>query len=150
MIREMSKDLRYNAALTAIRAAVMALVLFVCPAWALADSFTILNQSEMKLSDEALDLAVSSDGRWTFVLTKGGDVAVYGAAGDLIQLLKVGKGFDNIEYSPAGNRLILGGSGKQELSVLTLSMLYDLDYMGSPFKGPANAPVTIAVFNDFQ
>jgi hypothetical protein len=150
----MSEDLRYNAALTAaltaIRAALMALVLFVCPAWALADSFSIQNQSEIKLTDEALDMAVSSDGRWTFVLTKSGDVAVYGAAGDLIQLLKVGKGFDNIEYSPAGNRLILGGSGKQELSVLTLSMLYDLDYRGSPFKGPANAPVTIAVFNDFQ
>ena len=104
----------------------------------------------MSLSGEALDLAVSTDGRWTYVLTKAGEVAIYGISGDLIQTLKVGKGFDAIEYSPAGNRLLLSGSGKQELKILTLSMLYELDYRGSPFKGPANAPVTIAVFNDFQ
>lgn len=104
----------------------------------------------MPLSGEALDLAVSTDGRWTYVLTKAGEVAIYGISGDLLQTLKVGKGFDRMEYSPAGNRLLLSGSGKQELKILTLSMLYELDYRGSPFKGPADAPVTIAVFNDFQ
>ena len=104
----------------------------------------------MSLSGEVLDLAVSTDGRWTYVLTKAGEVAIYGISGDLIQTLKVGKGFDTIEYSPAGNRLLLSGSGKRELKILTLSMLYELDYRGSPFKGPANAKVTVAVFDDFQ
>ena len=104
----------------------------------------------MSLSGEALDLAVSTDGRWTFVLTKGGEVAVYGISGNLVQVLKVDKGFDRMEYSPAGNKLLLSGAGKQKLKILTLSLLYELDYRGSPFKGPANAKVTVAVFDDFQ
>ena len=133
-----------------IWAAVLVTVLIIYPAAAIGDSFSILEQKEMPLSGEALDLAVSNDGRWTYVLTKSGEVAIYGISGNLIQTLKVGKGFDTIEYSPAGNRLLFSGSGKQELKILTLSMLYELDYRGSPFKGPADAPVTIAVFNDFQ
>lgn len=145
----MPTDLKFSVSWT-VWAAILFTVLLVYPAASTADSFSILEQKKVALSDEALDLAVSSDGRWTFVLTKGGGVAIYGASGDLVQVLKVGKGFDTIEYSPAGNRLLLGGSGKQELKILTLSMLYELDYRGSPFKGPADAPVTIAAFDDFQ
>ena len=145
----MFKNLK-NPSLSLIPAFILGLVLVIFPAVSSGDSFSIVNQKEMTLSDGAVDLAVSSDGRWTFVLTKEGSVAVYGASGDLIQTLKVGKGYDTIEYSPAGNRLILGGSRQQKIKVLTLSMLYELDYKGSPFKGPASAPVTIAVFNDFQ
>lgn len=120
------------------------------PVSSTGDSFSILDQREMVLSGTTVDIAVSSDGRWTFVLTSGGEIAIYGVAGDLVQTLKVDKGYNTIEYSPAGNKLILGGPAKRELSVLTLTMVYDLDYSGSPFRGPANAPVTIAVFNDFQ
>lgn len=145
----MPTDLKFSVSWT-VWAAILFTVLLVYPAASTADSFSILEQKKVALSDEALDLAVSSDGRWTFVLTKGGGVAIYGASGDFVQILKVGKGFDTIEYSPAGNRLLLGGSGKQELKILTLSMLYELDYRGSPFKGPADAPVTIAAFDDFQ
>lgn len=145
----MPTDLKFSVSWT-VWAAILFTVLLVYPAASTADSFSILEQKKVALFDEALDLAVSSDGRWTFVLTKGGGVAIYGASGDLVQVLKVGKGFDTIEYSPAGNRLLLGGSGKQELKILTLSMLYELDYRGSPFKGPADAPVTIAAFDDFQ
>ena len=54
------------------------------------------------------------------------------------------------EYSAAGNRLLLSGMDKQEVKILTLSMLYELDYRGSPFKGPIDAQVTIAAFDDFQ
>jgi len=104
----------------------------------------------MTLSDQALDLTVSSDGRWTFVLTRSGDVAIYEPSGDLIQTLKVGSGYNRIEYSQAGNRLLLSDPDRKSVKVLTLAMLYELDYRDSPFKGSANAPVTIAVFDDFQ
>ena len=104
----------------------------------------------MHLFSEAFDLTVSSDGRFTFVLTKNGMISIYAASGELVQSLKGGQGFDSIEYSAAGNRLLLSGSNEKEVKILTLAMLYELDYRGSPFKGPADAPVTIAVFNDFQ
>jgi hypothetical protein len=145
----MSPDLIHHS-LFRIWAVILVFVFVMCPVVSTGDSFSILEQKEMSLSAEAQDLAVSSDGLWTFVLTTGGEVAIYGISGDLVQILKVGKGFDTIEYSPAGNKLLLSGSGKQQLKILTLAMLYELDYRGSPFKGPAVAPVTIAVFNDFQ
>ena len=131
-------------------AAVLVTVLIIYPAAAIGDSFSILEQQEMHLFSEAHDLTVSSDGRFTFVLTKNGMISIYAASGELVQSLKGGQGFDSIEYSAAGNRLLLSGSNEKEVKILTLAMLYELDYRGSPFKGPADAPVTIAVFNDFQ
>jgi len=109
-----------------------------------------MKEQEMHLFSEALDLAVSSDGRYTFVLTRNGMISIYDPSGELVQSLKAGKGYESIEYSAAGNRLLLSGSSKKEVKILTLSMLYELDYRGSPFKGPSNAKVTIAVFDDFQ
>ena len=145
----MSYDLKNHSFLTIV-AILLVTVLIMYPAPSMADSFSILQERETPLSGSALDIAVSSDGQYTFVLTSAGEVAVYRGTGDLVQTLKVGEGFDSVQYSPAGNRLILGGSGKQQLKILSLALIYDLDYTGSPFKGSANAPVTIAVFNDFQ
>ena len=134
----------------AIAAALLAAALLNSPAPLNADSFSVEQQRELALSEGALDLAVSSDGRWTFVLTSAGSVAVYGVSGGLVQTIDVGKGYDTIEFSPAGTRLLLTGEGKRKLKVLSLSLIYELDYTGTPFKGPPDAPVTIAVFNDFQ
>ena len=145
----MKPDLKKSVSCNVCAALLVSLFLLL-PAASMGDSFSILDQKEMSLSGEALDLAVSTDGRWTFVLTKNAEVAVYGISGNLVQVMKVDKGFDRMEYSPAGNKLLLSSSGKQKLKILTLSMLYELDYKGSPIKGPADAPVTIAVFNDFQ
>jgi hypothetical protein len=145
----MSYDLR-NPTSRTIWAALLISVLVMCPALSVGDSFSILQERETPLSGSALDIAVSSDGQYTFVLTSAGEVAIYRGTGVLVQTLKVGEGFDTVQYSSAGNRLILGGAGKRQLKVLTLALLYELDYTDSPFKGPAGAPVTIAVFNDFQ
>lgn len=115
-----------------------------------ADSFDILDKREMMLSGGAVDLAVSGDGKWTFILTDTGEIAIYDTAGQLLQTLKAGKGYDRIVYDQSGNRLLLGGSGRQEMRVITLAMRYGIDDTGSPFKGPRDAPVTVAVYNDFQ
>jgi len=130
-------------------ALVLSVLLFV-PADLPADSFSVMKQQEVHLFSEALDLTVSTDGLYTFVLTRNGMVTIYSASGDLIQSFKVGTGYDAMEYSAAGNRLLLSGPNRQEMKILTLSMLYELDYRGSPYKGPADAPVTIAAFDDFQ
>jgi hypothetical protein len=145
----MASGLKYHAMRT-IWAVLLVSLIIPCPAAVIGDSFTVQEQREMTLSDQALDLTVSSDGRWTFVLTRSGDVAIYEPSGDLIQTLKVGSGYNRIEYSQAGNRLLLSDPDRKSVKVLTLAMLYELDYRDSPFKGSANAPVTIAVFDDFQ
>ena len=132
----------------------LALVLFLSPflpvSSAFGDSFDILERRETILSGAAVDLTVSDDGQWTFVLTGTGEVAVYDKSGQLLQTLKVGRGFDRVVYDQAGNRLLLGGSGRQELRVITLAMRYGIDDSGSPIKGAVDAPVTVAVYNDFQ
>jgi len=120
------------------------------PVPAPGDTFTVTNQRETSLPGKVLDIAVSSGGRWDFVLTDQGKVAIYRFNGDLVQTLDVGTGYKTLEFSPAGNRLLLGGADDGKLKILTLALLYDLDYSGLPFKGPADAPVTIAVFEDFQ
>jgi hypothetical protein len=115
-----------------------------------ADSFDILDKREMMLSGGAVDLAVSGDGKWTFILTATGEVAIYDTAGQLLQTLKVGNGYDRIAYDQSANRLLLGGSGRQEMRVITLAMRYGIDDNGSPVKGAKDAPVTVAIYNDFQ
>jgi hypothetical protein len=126
------------------------IVLISVPAFVQADSFSVVRQQEMKLSSEALDLTVSGDGLWTFVLTGSGMVSIYSATGDLVQSIEVGREFDSLEYSAAGNRLLLSSSREKKVKVLSLAMINELDYKDSPFKGAANAPVTIAAFDDFQ
>jgi hypothetical protein len=138
------------AVIRTVGTAFMVTVLLFLPVLAAGDSFTIENQQDMHLYSEALDLAVSSDGMYTFVLTKNGMITIYSAAGELLQSLEAGKGYDSIQYSAAGNRLLLSGSSRKDVKILTLSMIFELDYKGSPFKGSADAPVTIAAFDDFQ
>ena len=145
----MSSILKTASALIAGTAFIATGILFV-PVHAAGDSFSIEKQQEMHIFSEALDLAVSSDGRYTFVLTKNGMITIYSASGDLVQSFKVGKGYDSIQYSSVGNRLLLSGSNRKEVKILTLSMIFELDYKGSPFKGTEGAPVIIATFNDFQ
>lgn len=125
-------------------------VLLVIPPAGYTDSFSVLRQSEISLPERALDLAVSDDGRWIFVLMAGGRVSVFDPSGAQIQVLEVGEGYDSIEYNTSANQLILGNSGNRSLKNLTLAMIFDLDYQGSPVKGLPGAPVTIAMFDDFQ
>lgn len=133
---------------------ILALFLFASPLlpvpYALGDSFDVMERRETILMGGAVDLAVSGDGQWTFILTEKGEVAIYNAAGDLLQTLKVGSGFNRIAYDQAGNRLLLGGAGRQELRTIKLTMRYGIDDSGSPIKGAIDAPVTVAVYNDFQ
>jgi len=62
----------------------------------------------------------------------------------------VGKGFDRLIYSPRSSSLILTSSSEKAVKVIQLEAIHKTDMSGLPFKGPENAPVTIAVFSDYQ
>ena len=85
-ITRMKPFLKIVAACIVGTAFMFATFLFV-PALVVGDSFSIMKEQELHLFSEPLDLAISSDGSWTFVLTKSGMVTIYGASGDLIQSL---------------------------------------------------------------
>ena len=131
-----------------ILAAALAFLLIPSPAVS-ADRFELLNTQEIAIQGDVVDIAVTDDSRWTFVLTTRGEVAVLDSTGKLTQTINVGNGFERLEYTRSSNKLVLGGS-QGKLKIVTLSMRYDIDTSGSPYRGPEEAPVTIVVFTDYQ
>jgi len=114
-----------------------------------ADLFEILNTRETAVLGDVVDVAATDDGSWSFVLTTRGEIVVLDPAGRITQTIEVGQGYEHLEYVRSSNRLLLGG-GQGKLKIITLAMRYDIDTSGSPSRGPKDAPVTIAVFTDYQ
>lgn len=57
---------------------------------------------------------------------------------------------DQIRVAPKGDSLFLNSRENKTIQIVNLDFVVDIDVAGSPFKGREDAPVTIAVFNDFQ
>jgi hypothetical protein len=105
---------------------------------------------DIKTEAEPLDIAVSADGQKTFVLLKGGIVQVFGINGRSQGTIEVSKSVVSIETSPNGERLMLAEKDNSIIKVVALEYLVDINIEGSPFKGPADAPIVIAEFSCFQ
>ena len=125
----------------------VALSLLGAPAFA---AFGLRGSMKIDLGAKSLDTVVSQDGKWTFILTEGGFVQVLSWRGEKIQVIETGKDYDRIEFSAAGNRLILSGGNNNDVLVISMEMIHPLDITGSPSKGPENAPVVVAFFSDYQ
>jgi DNA-binding beta-propeller fold protein YncE len=97
-----------------------------------------------------IDIAVSSDGRSTYVLTEDGSVARYDNSGKLTDTIKVGSHIDHIEIGPSGERLFATSRQNKTVEIILLNFIYNINTEGSSIKGPQDAPVTIAVFSEFQ
>jgi rRNA pseudouridine-1189 N-methylase Emg1 (Nep1/Mra1 family) len=104
----------------------------------------------LKLEAKPIDMTVSADGKYTFILAEGGKVLIYDKSGALKDTLKVSDSIVNIGTSPNGDFLLLADSKENTLEVLQISFVVDIDLSGLPFKGPADARVAIAVFSDYQ
>ena len=113
-------------------------------------AFELQDQRDIDLRTAPVDISISQDGRWTFILTAEGSVQVLSFQGELVQTLEGGTGFNRIEFSQLGNRLILSSTRNKAVRVLSLDLVHEFDLTGSPVRGPDIAPVVIAVFNDFQ
>jgi DNA-binding beta-propeller fold protein YncE len=108
----------------------------------------ILSTNDLK--NPPLDIAVSVDGKSIFVLTVE-EVVIYSADGNQVKgRIPVDKGVVQIAISPKGEQLFLTNAKTQKLSVLKIDYIQQIDISGAPFKGPANAPVVIALFDDYQ
>lgn len=107
-------------------------------------------QQSLHTESPPVDMAVSMDGKYTFVLTEAGKVLIYSAPGTLDDTIEVGKDVRRIAISPDGGTLFLLDSKDSAIQVLTLDFIKEIDIAGSPFKGPADAPVAVVVFADYQ
>ena len=125
---------------------------------ALLFSFSAMAQAEvekgasktLKLDAKPIDMAVSADGKYTFILAAGGKILILDNAGQLKDTLQVSESVVSIGTSPGGDFLLLADSKADTLELLKISFVVDIDISGLPFKGPADAPVVIAVFSDYQ
>ena len=104
----------------------------------------------LKLPSAPIDIATSADGQRVFVLLKAGEVRIYDAGGQQQEVLKIGGSADKIAVSPDGEQLVLSDSKSPQVSLVALDYVKKIDISGSPFKGPADAKVVVAVYSDFQ
>ncbi len=107
-------------------------------------------QSQWKLSSKPVDIVHTLDGKQVFVLTDQHTVEVYGSNGKLEGTVPVSEGVTAIDIAPRGEILYLINSKKNTFSSLSIDFIKDINISGSPIKGKQNAPVTIAVFTDFE
>ena len=107
-------------------------------------------QHKLTLDNPPLDMVASPDGKFIFVLTNTGDIAVFDQKGILQNKIHVGDEVDQIKMDPQGNRLFVSSRSKKVIQIIALDFFVEIDTADSPTKGPRNAPVVLAVFSDFQ
>jgi hypothetical protein len=104
----------------------------------------------LNLESPPLDLAASLNGKYIYVLTDQGSILIYSVDGKLEDKISVGSQVGSIEVGPWEDVILLVSKKDKEVQILLLDFIKDIDLSNSPFKGPADAPVEIAVFSDFQ
>ncbi len=126
------------------------LAVFLC--WTDNSFAGIEVEAKNKLCFEGIviDTALSANGRRFFVLSKGGNLSVYNAAGGIEDTVALGKEYSSLQVSPDGGQLYLTNKDNTSVEIIKLSYIAKLDFRGSPFMGPADAPVVITEFSDFQ
>ncbi|MEW6502128.1 MAG: thioredoxin domain-containing protein [Thermodesulfobacteriota bacterium] len=134
--------------------ALLALLVLLLPAAAFARVDAEVLQT-IKTDHPPRDMVSSTDGQWLYILTDGGRIEVHGADGSLNDVVKVDPAMDRIGVSglsAAGidDRLYVSSSKSGAVQVLSVNFAMPIDTSGAPFIGPANAPVEIVVFSDFE
>ncbi len=126
---------------------ILLLLLTGMPAFAEVD-VTVF--STLNLEEEPLDIAISKDGMWVYVLTDKGWVRVYSADGKLNATIAVGKEVDEIEAGPREDILFLKSRKEKSVQIITYEIIKEIDISKAPVKGEDDAPVTVTVFSDFE
>ena len=104
----------------------------------------------LQLEQTPIDVAVAPDGRRMFVLTEPGEIVIYSSTTQVEGKIDVGSHVDHIKLGPGGNTLILSSSENKTVEIINFDFIQEINVSGAPWKGPEDAPVVIAVFDDFQ
>jgi hypothetical protein len=107
-------------------------------------------KNTIKPDSAPIDVAISADGKQTFILTEAGKLQIYDPQGKLVDTIEVDPAMDRISSDASGNRVVVSSSKKGTVHELQIEYVSNLSYDGSPFIGNSDAPVVLAVFSDFQ
>ncbi len=105
---------------------------------------------DLDLKTSPLDITPSADGKWLFILTPGEILIFSIPEGTISDRIPVDKAFDRIAPLPRPDMLTIASSTKKSLQVILFETVYKIDVTGLPLKGPQDASVTVAVFDDYQ
>ena len=107
-------------------------------------------RKQVPLTSAPLDNAISADGKLLYILSAG-EILVYSLTENkTMNTIPIDGEYDNIAVTLKGNSLIVTSSAGKSMKIIDLEFVYQIDKSGLPLKGPADAPVTIAVFSDYQ
>ena len=109
-----------------------------------------LEVGKIELPDNPVDIARTLDGKLSFILTDKAKVLIYDARGVMQGSIPVDDGVSGIDIDPQGNFIYLIDSSQKITSTLAVDFVVEVSEANAPYKGDINAPVTIAVFSDFQ
>jgi hypothetical protein len=104
----------------------------------------------LKVDGTPVDVAVTPSGQSIYVLTDRGEILIYAPDGSIRDRIAVPKTVSAISVGPREEILFLTDRAESTIQIVTLDLIKDINVTGSPFRGPENAPVVIAVFSDFQ
>lgn len=124
------------------------LLLTLCGSLPATAGLQVEGAKTVALPKAVLDVAATLDGSRLFVLLKGGEVQVLTSAGETLGQFSVPANAEQLAVSAEGDQLYV--TAGQELRVVEIAMQYELPVLNSPARGPADAPVTLTVFSDFQ
>lgn len=111
------------------------------------DLTTLLQKN---LDVQPRDVAASQDGSMIFILSQG-ELIIYSPEKDeILSRSSIDIAYDKISYSWENNTLILTSRSSKLLKIIQIEQRNEISLSGLPFKGAVDAPVTLAVFDDYQ
>jgi hypothetical protein len=134
------------------RCAIFLATLFLLCTWLASSPATVEWDvaSTFNLKHKPRDAAMSLNGKFIYVLTDEGEILIYSSDGTLEDTISVGKDVEGIKVGPSEHILLLTSGKDKKIQIIIWDFIQEINVSGSPFKGNADAPVAIAIFNDFQ
>ena len=127
---------------------VLIMALATGPAYAARTEWQVIQT--LRFENKPLDMLVENRTRRVYVLSDAGEILVYGFNGGMKGKIAVGSDVVQIKAGPSDGVLFLLRKAGKSIQSISVDVAEEINIDGSPLKGEQGAPVTIAVFSDFQ
>lgn len=128
-------------------AALLAVIALCQPCLADAD-LEVLQRIELDAAP--LDVAVSADGLWIYVLTDAARLYVYSRGGEPKAVLAVPPGARRLAVNADEDVLLVTNPSDHTVQAVRVNLVHAFTSAQSPTRGPADTPVTLTLFTDFE